>query len=65
MSEVISFEDYVLANAPHCTAEVMCIHCMKRWIGVWPANTWLKDLTCPNCNTKGYIITTGQYLEDE
>ena len=65
MSEVIDFEKYVMENTPHATAELICIHCKKRWIGVWPESVWLKDLTCPHCSVKGGVITTGQFLPED
>lgn len=52
-------------NAPHECAEVICVACRHRWIGVWPAGKWLKDLECPECHVTGYVICTGQVLEDE
>ena len=65
MSKVISFEEYVQDNTPHCAGELICIGCHKRWIGVWPEKLWLKDITCPYCNTQGLVISTGQLMEEE
>ena len=45
-------------------AEVICTKCLHRWIAVWPVGIWLKDLECPNCGP-GYVIKTGQDLEDD
>ena len=60
MGEVISIE----ANMPHTVAELICVKCGKRWIGVWPKETLLKDIACENCGS-GFVIKTGQDLEDE
>lgn len=51
-------------NQPHEVAELMCIKCYHRYIGVYPQATLLKDLECENCG-KGFIIKTGQTLDDE
>lgn len=60
MGEVINIE----VNIPHIVAELICVKCGKRWIGVWPETTPLRDLECENCGA-GYVIKTGQDLEDE
>lgn len=49
---------------PHEVAELICIKCYHRYIGVYPSTTLLKDLECENCG-KGFIIKTGQTLDDE
>ena len=48
---------------PHEVAELICIMCHHRWIGVYPADTPLKALQCPGCNANGAVIKTGQTLE--
>ena len=49
---------------PHIVQELICIRCKKRSVNVRPDNgTWLKDLYCPYCKKKGYLIATGQELE--
>lgn len=65
MDKTLNFVDYVAEHMPHNTAELICVRCLTRWIGVWPATIDLVDLICPHCNTRGAIITTGQILEDE
>lgn len=65
MGQTKSFMDYVQEHTPHNTAELICVHCTSRWIGVWPQGVLLKDLACPYCSTRGTVITTGQMLEDE
>jgi hypothetical protein len=52
-------------SIPHIVQELMCIRCKKRFISVRPRDTWLKDLECPKCRKVGYIIATGQPLEQE
>lgn len=48
---------------PHLTGELICLNCKYRYIGTWNKKIWFKDLYCPNCQEKGYIIGTGQILE--
>lgn len=51
-------------NLPHEVAELICLKCLHRWIGVYPQSTRLKDLEC-KCGEVGYVIKTGQILEEE
>lgn len=51
------------ANKPHMVSEVICLKCHKRWIAVYPEKTLLKELECP-CGAVGYVIKTGQELEE-
>ena len=44
-------------------AELICLSCMERWIGVYRQDTLLKDLKC-KCGAKGFIIKTGQTIEE-
>lgn len=60
-SNIIDIE----AHQPHEVAELICLACHKRWIGVYPAATLLKDIQCPNCKAPGTVIKTGQTLEQE
>jgi hypothetical protein len=53
----------ISAYQQHCVAELICIKCRKRWIGVWPKETPLKDLECENCGP-GFVIKTGQDLDE-
>lgn len=34
-----------------------------RAIHTWPCETLLKDLICPGCDSKQYMIGTGQIME--
>ena len=56
---MISIEE----NMPHEVSEVICLKCLNRWIAVYPEKTLLKDLEC-KCGEVGYVIKTGQTLED-
>jgi hypothetical protein len=48
-----SMEEYTVS-------EVICLHCLKRWIAVRPRYTRLGDLVCPGCGLPGAAIETGQ-----
>ena len=50
-------------GVPHEVAELMCVKCLKRWIGVYPANLLLKEIEC-QCGETGYVIKTGQSIEE-
>ena len=52
-------------NQPHTLSEVICINCKHRWLAVRPSDVWLKDLECPCCHKIGFVINTGQELEEE
>jgi Zn finger protein HypA/HybF involved in hydrogenase expression len=52
-------------HRPHSVSEIMCVKCYKRYIGVVPAGTLLKDLECPQCHEAGYAIRTGEIIKDE
>lgn len=45
-------------------AELICLKCLNRWIGVYPSELPLKDIKCNNCGEVGYVIKTGQALPD-
>ena len=51
------------SNLEHEVAELICLKCLDRWIGVYPQETLLKDLEC-KCGAIGYVIKTGQTLKD-
>jgi Zn finger protein HypA/HybF involved in hydrogenase expression len=59
--KIIDFE----ANLPHNLSEVICVKCLHRHMCVRPSNVLLKDLECPNCSEKGYVIETGQELQEK
>lgn len=60
MGKVVNIE----SNMEHEVAELICLKCLDRWIGVYPSKTPLKQLEC-KCGTVGYVIKTGQTLESE
>lgn len=60
MSEVVDIN----ANQPHKVSEVICINCKHRWVAVRPVVTQLIKLECPNCNEQGYVIETGEIIDD-
>lgn len=49
----------------HLVSEVVCLKCLKRWIAVRPAETLLKKLECPRCHETGFVIETGEFLEQQ
>ena len=55
-----SFED----NISHEVSELICLKCLSRWIGVYPEKTLLKNLEC-KCGAVGYVIKTGQTMEQD
>ena len=60
-AEIINIEENLL----HKVSEVICINCKHRWIAVRPEKTLLKDLECPKCQTKGFVIETGEIIDYE
>ena len=61
MSKVVSIEK----NLPHTLAELMCVSCLNRWVGAFPSEKWLDELECPHCFRTGFIINTGQKLDEK
>lgn len=61
MSEI----HYIDENLPHKVSEVICVGCGKRWIAVRPCVCKLKDLECPQCGKHGYVIETGEIIDNE
>lgn len=51
-------------NIPHRVSEVICINCKHRWIAVRPCDSKLKNLECPQCQKKGYVIETGEIFKE-
>lgn len=49
--------------SPYKVSEVICLQCMYRWISARPVGTMLKSLECP-CGAVGYVIETGEDLDD-
>lgn len=61
MSDVL---EYRLRNTEHEVAELICLGCRKRWIGVYPTSSPLKDAEC-ECGAVGLIIKTGQTINED
>lgn len=49
---------------PHELAELICFRCSYRYLAVYPAEALLKTLVCPKCSKPGFMIKTGQTLND-
>lgn len=64
-NKIVSLQDYKEENSPHEVAEVICLHCMNRWISVHEQGEWLANWECPKCGKTGGIIYTGQPLPEE
>lgn len=60
MSQIVD----ISAHEEHEVAELICLKCLSRWIGVYPTANLLKDMEC-TCGAVGYIIKTGQSLREE
>lgn len=60
MDNIIDFEK----NLAHAVSETICVKCGYRCIDVRPASCLLKDLECGGCGKIGFIIETGQILEE-
>lgn len=61
MGDVVDIEK----NMEHLVQEVICLYCYHRWIDVRPVGTYLKQLECPNCSKHGYVIGTGEPIDEE
>lgn len=46
------------------SSELICVRCGFRWISTRPDQIRLKDIECPACKKKGYVIETGEELEN-
>ena len=60
MVRVVNIEE----NTLHKVSEVICIECKHRWIAVRPTTTLLKNLECARCGLQGYVIETGEIMEE-
>ena len=45
-------------------SELMCVRCGFRWIAVRRPGLPLKKIECPNREKKGFVIETGEDLEN-
>ena len=51
-------------NTPHRVSEVICVKCAYRWLAARPVATLLKDLECPWCGKQGFVIETGEIINE-
>lgn len=49
----------------HLVSEVICLKCLRRWVAVRPLQTPLKELECPKCHERGFVIETGEFLDQQ
>lgn len=54
---------YIKDDIEYEVAELICLKCLNRWIGVYPSELPLKDIEC-KCREVGYVVKTGQTLPD-
>ena len=59
MAEIIDIEE----AKPHEVAELICLKCLHRWIGVYAADLPLKHIQC-TCGEIGAVIKTGQTIQE-
>lgn len=50
---------------PYKVSEVVCLKCLRRWLAVRPEETQLKALECPYCGRIGFVIETGEILDEQ
>ena len=58
--KILDFEE----NIPHKVSETICIKCGYRAITVRPLETLLKQLECGKCGKIGYVIETGEGINE-
>lgn len=51
-------------NKPHKVFEAICVDCKRRWIAVCMVGTSLNKLQCPYCKKIGFVINTGEELDE-
>ena len=61
MSNIVDIYDM----KPHKVSEVVCLKCLCRWLAVRPEETQLKVLECPYCGGIGFVIETGEILDEQ
>lgn len=61
MTKIHSIEEQMR----HKVSEVICVNCKHRWIAVRPTVTMLKNLECPKCHRQGFVIETGEIIDEE
>ena len=53
------------AGMPHKVSETICVDCGYRCIDVRPVLVLLKNLECGGCGKTGFIIETGEVLDND
>lgn len=51
-------------NLPHKVSEVICVLCNTRWIATRPVGLLLKNIECGHCYNFGYVIETGEIIDE-
>ena len=58
--KITNIEEHI----PHLVQETVCLKCLHRWIDVRPTKCLLKSLECPNCSEIGFVIGTGELIDE-
>lgn len=53
------------ANLPHTVSEIICVKCHHRYICARPTSCTLNKLECAGCEEIGYMIETGEIMEED
>lgn len=56
--------DLEIDDDSHYVHESICVNCGYRFIHVRPTSVLLKDCECAECKQTGFIIKTGQEIDD-
>jgi hypothetical protein len=59
-AKVYNLED----GLPHVVSEVICVNCKARFVCCRPDDILLKNLECHVCRAMGYVIETGQDIDE-
>lgn len=61
MGNIIDMQERMM----HLVSEVICVKCCYRWVSVRLVITLLKEIECPGCGNVGFVIETGEVMDDE
>lgn len=50
----------MLLIGDHKVSKVICLRCLRRWNAARGVDVRLDELVCPDCNTAGTVIETGE-----
>lgn len=64
VTDINKFRDQADDDKPHVTHETMCVKCLYRSMYVYPVGVPLIKLECGGCGGIGFIINTGQSMEE-